>query len=78
MDEILTNKQHLFNIRNMVSRRIIEARVNIIYFYEAIKKYKKTSQEMVDARNSIVINEQNIKKDTLFLKCIDQTIKIER
>lgn len=76
--KIKTNKEHLIDIRNMVSRRIVEAKVNISYFYEVAKKAKKVSQEIVDARNSIALNESNIKKDMIFLRCIDLVLKGEK
>lgn len=76
--KITTDKEHLFELRNIVSGRIITAKANISYFLEVVKKSKKVSQEIVDARNSISLNEQNIKKDEIFLKCIDLMIKKEK
>jgi len=73
--KVKTDKEHLIELRNIVSGRIITSKANILYFLEVVKKAKKISQEMVDARNSISLNEQNMKKDILFLKCIDLMLK---
>lgn len=76
--KIKSDKELLIELRNIIAGRIITSKANIAYFMEAIKKAKKVSQEIVDARNNINLNEQNIKKDKLFLKVIDLMLKKEK
>lgn len=78
MERIKINKEHLIEVRNKVAGRIVENKANILYWREVAKKAKKISQEVVDARNNIALNEGNIKKDKIFLKCIDLMLKKEK
>lgn len=78
MTKIKTNKEISIELRNKISARIVEAGANLMYWNELFKKAPKNSQEIVDIRQNIEINETNIKKDTLFLKCIDLIIKKEK
>jgi len=76
MDEkVKDNKQLLVEVRNKVASRIVEGKANLAYWQEVASHSKKNSHEIVDARNSISINEQTIKKDTLFLRVIDLMLK---
>ncbi|MCK9370698.1 hypothetical protein M0R04_12385 [Candidatus Dojkabacteria bacterium] len=76
--KIKTDTEHLIILRNNISYRLIEAKANIFYWQDVIKRSKQNSQEIVDARQSISLNEQNLKKDKLFLRCIDLMIKEEK
>ena len=74
-EEIKENKQLLIEVRNKIAGRLVESKANLAYWQEIASHSKKNSQEIVDARNSITINEQTIKKDTLFLRVIDLMLK---
>lgn len=78
MEQIKTNKELFIELRNKIAGRIVEEKANISYWQEVIQHAKQNSQEIVDARNSISINEQSLKKDLLFLRCIDILLKKEK
>ena len=73
--ETKSDKELLIELRNKIASRIIECKANIAYFQLTTRKLKKVSQEMVDGRKAVDINEDSIKKDILFLKVIDEMIK---
>jgi len=70
-----TDKELLIEVRNKVSGRIIENKANISYWQFVVQHAKHDSQEIIDARKSVEINEDNVKKDKVFLKCVDLMIK---
>ena len=78
MKMIKTDKELLIEVRNKVASRIIENKANLAYWQEIKSHSKQNSQEIVDARNSFSLNEQNVKKDKLFLRCIDLMLKGEK
>lgn len=78
MIEIQTDKELLIELRNKIAGRIIENKANIEYWRVVIRKAKKDTQEIVDARKSVELNEDNVKKDLVFLKCIDLLLKKEK
>jgi len=77
MITLRSNKDLLIELRNKVSYRIIECKANIAYFQVVLRKLKNVSQEMVDGRKAIKTNEESIKKDEVFLRCIDLMIQKE-
>ena len=76
--KILTNKELLINLRNNIAYRMIDNKASILYFEEIAKGLKDNSQEKTDAFQTINTDSQNIKKDKLFLKCIDRMLKKEK
>ena len=78
MIEIKTDKELLIELRNKVSSRIVENKANAEYWRIVAGKSKKVSQEIVDVRKSIELNEDNVKKDIVFLRCIDLMFKKEK
>ena len=78
MKEIKTDKELLIEVRNKVAGRIMENKANIIYWQYVVQHAKQNSQEIIDARKSVELNEDNIKKDTVFLKVIDSMIRKEK
>jgi DNA-directed RNA polymerase subunit F len=78
MFEIKTDKELLIEFRNKIAGRIIEARANTAYFQEVVKNDKQNSQEIVEHRLKLQINEQNIKQDKIFLRVIDLMLKKEK
>jgi hypothetical protein len=72
---IKTNKYLIIELRNKIAFRIIEQKANILYFKKIIRQSKTNSPEIVDAFKKKNINEENLFKDEIFLKCIDEMIK---
>ena len=75
---IKTEKENLIEVRNKTSIRYTEARANISYWKIVFKDSKKNSQEKVDANSNIAINQTNMRKDKIFLECIDKLIAGEK
>jgi hypothetical protein len=73
--DIKSDKELLIEFRNKVSGRIIENKANTEYWGVVVRKAKSNSQEIIDARKSVELNEDNVKKDKVFLKCIDLMMK---
>lgn len=73
--KIKTDKELLIELRNEIAGHLVKFDANILYWEEIGKKAKKISQEKADSVSNIAVNQQNIKKDKLFLKCIDSLIK---
>ena len=76
--QIKSNREFLIELRDEVAKRVITYRANLAYWQEVSRTAKTISQDKVDATNNITGNETSIKKDTLFLKCIDTMIKNEK
>jgi hypothetical protein len=78
MVHIKSDKELLIELRNKIAGRLIEVKANISYWQIILRKAKKNSQEMVDVLKNIEINESSVKKDNVFLRCIDLMIKKEK
>lgn len=74
MTKIKTDKEHMIDVRNKISRTIVENRANILYWQEVARKAEKNTDIEVDAKDKIKINRVAIKKDKLFLKLIDKKL----
>jgi hypothetical protein len=77
MIKIKTDQELLIELRNRIAGRIVECKANLNYWLKMFQKSKKDSQERVDAKKSMDINEENIKKDKVFLESIDLMLKKE-
>ncbi len=75
MLKLKTDKDHLITLRNEIAAGIVKNRANIEYWVWVSNHSKHDSQEMVDSKNNIKINEDNIGKDIVFLKCIDKMLQ---
>ena len=75
MEEIKNDKQLLIELRNKIAGRIVENKANHDYWLYVANKAPHDSQEIIDARKNIELNDDNVKKDGVFLKCIDLMIK---
>jgi len=75
MAEPKTKIDQLIELRNAVQARLCEWEANVLYWEMVSKKAKKNTQDKVDAENNIANNRKNVKKDTLYLKCIDILIE---
>lgn len=62
-------------LRNRIAGRLIEAQANVIYWRGVIKQAKTNSPEIMQAIESVTLNTENIKKDKVFVKCIDEMLK---
>lgn len=71
---IKSDKEQLITLRNEVSARLLKWKTAVRYWEEVSKKAKKNTQDKVDATNAIANNQQDAKKDTLWLKVIDEAI----
>ena len=72
---IKSDQELLFELRNKVAGRIIENKANMKYWSWVVIHSKKNSQEIVDAQNSVELNKDNVKKDSIFLQLIDLMIR---
>jgi hypothetical protein len=73
-----TDKELLIELRNKVAGRIVENKANIEYWRFVVRHSKQNSQAIVDARKSVELNEENVKKDRVFLRVIDLMLKGEK
>ena len=73
-NEIKTEKELTIELRNSIAFRIIEYKANIAYWKIIIRQSKSNSPEIVDALNKKRLNEDNLTKDIIFLKCIDKIL----
>jgi len=73
-----TDKELLIEVRNKVAGRIMENKANISYWQFVVQHAKHDSQEIIDARKFVEANDGNVKKDILYLKCIDLMLKKEK
>ncbi len=73
--KVKTDKELLIELRNQIAGNLVKFKANILYWQEVSRKAKKISQEKAEAISNIATNEQNAKKDRLFLKCIESLIK---
>ena len=71
---IKTDKELLIVLRNEVNARLLKWKTSVRYWQMVDKKAKKNSQDKVDAQNAIASNQTDVKKDTLWLKAIDEEI----
>lgn len=75
INEIKTDKELLVAVRNNVAGRIVENTANTAYWQYVVQHAPHDSQEIVNARKSVEANKDNVKKDTIFLRCIDLMLK---
>lgn len=73
-NEIKTEKELTIELRNSIAYRIVEYKANIAYWKIIIRQSKSNSPEIVDALNKKRLNEDNLTKDIIFLKCIDKIL----
>jgi len=76
--KIKSRIEHLSDLRNTVCGRLVEWEANVIYWNAETKRLKANTQGRVDAENNKANNESNVRKDSLYLKCIDQLIEQEK
>ncbi len=69
--QIKSDKELAIEFRNQIAARIIEAKANILYWKSVAGEPASKSITYMEALQSIETNEDNIKKDTIFLSCID-------
>ena len=71
MAELLkTDKELLIELRNKIAGSIVENKANVEYWSFVVRHSKQNSQEIVDARKNVELNEDNVKKDKVFLRVI--------
>jgi len=73
--KVKSNREIAIEFRNTIAYRIFEQKANITYWKKIIRQSKTNSPEIVGAFKSKNINEENLLKDGIFLKCIDEMIK---
>lgn len=70
-----TENDALVELHNSVMLRIVEAKASKLYWRNIARKSKTNSPEIVEALNKVKINEDNVKQDIEYLKCIDSLLK---
>ena len=73
-----TEKEAILEARDEVFKRIVTNKLNKLnklYWAEVLKTAKVNTPEAVEAQTNIGVNNENMKKDKLFLKLIDQKLK---
>lgn len=70
-----TDYQLTIELRDKIAARIIEQKANLLYWKKIAKQSKSNSPEIVGALQAAKINETDIKKDTVFLACIDEMLE---
>jgi hypothetical protein len=76
--KIKSDKELLIELRNKIGGRIVEEEANLSYWRIILRKTKKNSADMLETLKKIEGNEDSIKKDNVFLKCIDLMIRKEK
>lgn len=69
-----SDRELTIKFRNKIAARIIEAKANILYWKSVYDQSRYQSSQFLAARDSIKLNEDNIKKDKVFLDCIDKML----
>lgn len=72
-----TRKEHLIELRDKIAGRVIEFESNVEYWSFVARHSPQNSQEIVTARTNIEANRESVKKDKIYLRCIDLMLKEE-
>lgn len=75
METIKTKRQLTVEFRDKIAARIVEQEANVLYWKKVARQCKSNTPEIVQALSAIDVNKDLIKKDELFLKCIDEMLQ---
>ena len=75
MIKVKSDSKLLIEFRNQIAFRLVERKANLQYWKAVVRQSKSGSSAMLEAVKNKEVNERDIKKDTLFVKCIDEMIK---
>lgn len=70
-----TKKEILVELRNQILTRLVVAEADKAYFEFVSEDSRDNSPEKVEALEVIKSKAESIKKDTVFLSCIDKLMK---
>jgi hypothetical protein len=76
--EVRTHLENLNAVRNHVALRYAENQCSQIYWERMARLAKNNSQEKVDANKNFEAQVDAVRKDKLYLECIDELIKKEK
>ena len=74
-NEIKTEKELTIELRNQIAFRIVEYKASIAYWKIIIRQSKSNSPQIVEALQKKADQEDKLRKDTNYLKVIDEMIR---
>jgi len=75
--KIRTRLEHLTAVRNHVALRYAENQCSLLYWEQVFRLAKPDTQERVDASKNVETQADSVRKDKLYLECIDKLLKGE-